>query len=66
MYRSSGPMVSSMLCLRPGLLLPVNCCYVGLYICADSKMKLLKESVALDSISGKEYDVGILSALFSV
>ena len=36
--------------------------YVGVCLFADSKMQLLKESVALDSISGKEYDVGFMSS----
>lgn len=31
--------------------------FTWLYPAADSKMKLLEESVALDSVSGKEYDV---------
>ena len=30
------------------------------YACTDSKMQLLKESVALESISGEEYDVSAL------
>ena len=44
--------------------------FKGIVLAADSKMKLLEESVALESISGKEYDesaAGLpLSALATV
>lgn len=58
MYQSSGPMVSYVLSVST----LIGACLLGGCMLADSKMQLLKESVALDSISGKEYDVGFVSS----
>lgn len=60
MYQSSGLMVSSMLFIPT---LGCFCLSGRLCLFADNKMKLLKESVALESISGKEYDVSVLMKL---
>lgn len=63
MCQSSGLMVSSMNNVTALGCPAAHVSQAVLCLFADNKMKLLKEAVALESISGKEYDVRVLIEL---